>query len=278
MSESNQSSTSGGEKSLLPHNRWQVFADRLKTHFGKYLMCGLLLFAFAMPMFALKMYADLTAASLYDKFVGGEMSEAEYRGAVSALQLTTSCVNVACYAIFAVGLAGVVRIIRQSAWSEPFSLWSDFALGIKQNVVWYVVLFAFLGLCNAFGAVFMQMRDDWVAYIPMCVYLFVLLPIAMHILVQVAVYNHKVGDIVATSAYVYLKTLPVSVLFALLLSGYGWLDLVPVVIVRYLCKFLFVSVMPIGILGWFLCVCAALDKYVNKQSYPSLVDKGVWRL
>ena len=40
----------------------------------------------------------------------------------------------------------------------------------------------------------------------------------------------------------------------------------------------FVIVLPIGILAWFLYVCSALDKYVNAQNYPDLVDRGVWRV
>lgn len=278
MSANNQSSKSASEKSFLPHNRWQVFADRIKTHWAKYLMCGLVLAVFALPVFGIQMYADMTAASLFEKYVGGEMLETEYRGAVSALQLTVSCVKVVCYAIFAVGLAGIARIVRQSAWSEPFSFWEDFAVGIKQNVLWYSLLFAFLGLINAFGTVVMQTRDDWLEYIPLCINVFVLFPIALHIAVQVAVYKHKVGDIVGTSAYIYLKTLPMSMLFSVLFESYGLFDLISTITVRYVCKFLFVFALPIGMLGWFLCVSSALDKYVNTQNYPSLVDKGVWRL
>ena len=115
--ETRNSSKNNGEKSFLPHNRWQVFADRLKTHFGKYLMCGLLLAVFALPLFGVRVYTDITVATLYDKLMSGELLQAEYDGAVSTLSLAVSLVNVVCYAVFAVGLAGTMRIVRQSAWS-----------------------------------------------------------------------------------------------------------------------------------------------------------------
>lgn len=145
-------------------------------------------------------------------------------------------------------------------------------------MLWYTLLFAFLGLLNAFGTVVMQTRSDFVAYIPLCVYMFVVFPVALHMLVQVAVYNHKFGDIVATSAYLYIRTLPLSVLFSVIFMSYGLLDSVSAFVLRYVCKFAYVLLFPTLILAWFLCVSAALDKYVNKQSYPDLVDKGVWRL
>ena len=97
-------------------------------------------------------------------------------------------------------------------------------------------------------------------------------------LVQVAIYNHKFGDIFATSAFVYVKTLPISILFSVLFMSHGLLDMVSVFAVRYVCKMVFVLALPIAVLAWFLYVCSALDKYVNKQSYPQLADKGVWRL
>ena len=102
--------------------------------------------------------------------------------------------------------------------------------------------------------------------------------IALHMLVQISIYNHKPGDIFVTSAFVYVKTLPISVLFATMFMSYGLFDMISSFAVRYVCKMLYVLLLPVGVLGWFLYVCSALDKYVNKQSYPQLVDKGVWRL
>lgn len=266
------------EKYGLPHNRWQVFGDRVKTHFGKFLLCGLILLIFALPLFAVRMYADMSVATLYAKYKKELLTAEQYNGAVATVTLVASALNVVGFLVLAVGLSGVVRQVRRMAWSEPLEFWRDFAVGIKQNVGRYLIVFFVLGLLNAFDSVVMQTRDDVLSYIPLCLYVFVVFPIALHMLVQVAVYNHKFGDIFATSAFVYVKTLPVSILFSVLFMSYGLFDMVSSFAVRYVCKFVFVLALPIGVLGWFLYVCSALDKYVNKQSYPQLVDKGVWRL
>lgn len=267
-----------GEKYGLPHNRWQVFADRVKTHFGKFLLCGVILLIFSLPLFAVRMYADMSVASLYDKYKQGLFTADEYNGSIATITLVASSLNVGGFLILAVGLSGLVRQVRQMAWSEPIEFWQDFAVGIKQNVAKYLIVFVVLGLLNAFDSVVMQIRTDVLSYIPLCVYLFVIFPIALHMLVQIAIYNHKPGDIFVTSAFVYVKTLPISVLFAALFMSYGLFDMISTFAVRYVCKMLYVLFLPIGVLGWFLYVCSALDKYVNKQSYPQLVDKGVWRL
>lgn len=266
------------EKYGLPHNRWQVFGDRVKTHFGKFLLCGLILLIFALPLFAVRMYADMSVATLYDKYKQELLTAEQYNGAVATVTLVASALNVVGFLVLAVGLSGVVRQVRRMAWSEPLEFWRDFAVGIKQNVGRYLIVFFVLGLLNAFDSVVMQTRDDVLSYIPLCLYVFVVFPIELHMLVQVAVYNHKFGDIFATSAFVCVKTLPVSILFSVLFMSYGLFDMVSSFAVRYVCKFVFVLALPIGVLGWFLYVCSALDKYVNKQSYPQLVDKGVWRL
>ena len=233
---------------------------------------------FSLPLFAVRMYADMSVASLYDKYKQGLFTADEYNGSIATITLVASSLNVGGFLILAVGLSGLVRQVRQMAWSEPIEFWQDFAVGIKQNVAKYLIVFAVLGLLNAFDSVVMQIRTDVLSYIPLCVYLFVIFPIALHMLVQIAIYNHKLGDIFVTSAFVYVKTLPISVLFAALFMSYGLFDMISTFAVRYVCKMLYVLFLPIGVLGWFLYVCSALDKYVNKQSYPQLVDKGVWRL
>ena len=204
---------------------------------------------FALPLFAVRMYADLSVAKLYDSYKQGLLTADDYNGAVSTVTLVASACNVVGYLVLSVGLSGVIRQVRQMAWSQPLSFGSDFAVGVKQNAGRYLIVFFVLGLLNAFDAVVMQTRNDVLSYVPLCLYVFILLPIALHMLVQVAIYNHKFGDIFATSAFVYLKTLPASILFSAGFMSYGLFDMISYFAVRYICKVLFVVLLPIGILG-----------------------------
>lgn len=196
---------------------------------------------------------------------------------VQTVQLFSSLVNVVSYLVFGVGVIGVLRQVRQMAWSEPMHFWQDFGIGVKQNRGGLLCFLA-MGLLNAFNSVVMQNSNDWLQYLPLCLYVVILLPIILHILVQISIYNHKAWDLISTSAFVYVKTVPVSILFAFLFMSYGLLDFISSFITRILVKAVFVMLLPALMLGWFLYCCSVLDKYVNKQSYPELVDKGVWRL
>ncbi len=265
------------EQSRLPHNRWQVFADRIQTHWLKLWLCGLLLLLFSLPLFAVRFTTDLLVTAVREQLQSNIISQDTYEATVQTIQLFSALINVVSYIIFGIGIVGILRQVRKMAWSEPVSFWGDFSIGVKQNKGGLLCFLA-IGLLNAFNSVVMQNNDGLFAYVPLCAYVLILLPIILHILVQLSIYNHKAWDLISSSAFVYIKTLPVSVLFSLLFMAYGLLDFVGALIPRYLLKAVFVMLLPTIVLGWFIYCCSALDKYINKQSYPELVDKGVWRL
>lgn len=262
--------------SQLPHNRWQVFTDRLQTHFGKFLLLGLLLLLFSLPLFAVRFFADLLVTSVQESYHSMQITEQQFVDTLKTIQLFSALAGVVGYVIFGIGVMGVIRHVRKMAWSEPTSFWYDFGIGIKQNLggLW---CFLAMGVLNAFSSVCMQNYSGVIAVVPFCLQVLVLFPIILHIVVQLSIYNHKTWDLITTSSFIYLKTAPLSIVFSLLFSSYGLLDLIPSFAVKYLLKMAFVILLPIAMLGWFLYCCSALDKYVNRQSYPQIVDKGIWR-
>lgn len=269
-------SPSQADVSRLPHNRWQVFTDRLQTHFGKFILLGLLLLLFALPLFALRFFTDLLMSSLQESFHSAQITEQQFADTVKTMQLFSSVASVVGYVIFGIGVMGVIRHVRKMAWSEPTSFWYDFGIGIKQNRGGLWCFFA-IGVLNAFASVCMQNYSGIVAVIPFCLQVLVFFPIILHIVVQLSIYNHKTWDLISTSSFIYAKTVPLSIVFSLLFNCYGLFDLIPSFATKYLLKMAFVVLLPIALLGWFLYCCSALDKYVNRQSYPQIVDKGIWR-
>lgn len=269
--------TQQSDQAQLPHNRWQVFVDRIRTHWLKLWFCGLVLLLFSLPLFAVRFTTDLLVTAVREQFEDNTITAEACNATIQTVQLFSSLINVVSYLIFGIGVVGILRLVRKMAWSEPVCFWQDFAIGVKQNIGGLLCFLA-LGLLNAFNSVIMQNNDGLFAYVPLCVYVVILLPIILHVLVQLSVYNHKAWDLISSSAFVYIKTLPISVLFSLLFMSYGLLDFIGALIPRYLLKAVFVMLLPTMVLGWFLYCCSALDKYINKQSYPELVDKGVWRL
>ena len=67
------------EKYGLPHNRWEVFEDRMRTHWWRLLLCGLVLLAFSLPFFAVRLYADLSVLTLDEQYSSGQITEEQYK-------------------------------------------------------------------------------------------------------------------------------------------------------------------------------------------------------
>lgn len=265
------------EKYGLPHNRWEVFEDRMHTHWWKLLLCGLVLLAFSLPFFAVRLFADLSVLTLSQHLEVGKITEEQYKNTIYIINLAVPVFNIVSYLVFSVGVAGVMRQIRQLAWSQPTPFWQDFAVGVKQNVGAYLIVFALLGVLNAANLAVVQFDIGFVSFVPLCIFILIILPFALHALVQIAVYKHKFTSIFVNSALVYFKTVPLSIVAALVATAYVWFDSFPSFVGRYVAKVVFVLILPVGILAWFLYVCSALDKYINAQNYPDLVDCGVWR-
>ena len=242
------------------------------------MLCGLVLLAFALPFFAVRLFADLSVLTLAQRHDAAEINDEQYKQTLAMINLAVSLFNIVSHLVFAVGLSGVMRQIRQLAWSQSTPFWKDFVVGVKQNVGGYLIVFLIVGVLNGANVATMQLNLGFLSYVPMCMFVIVILPIALHALVQIAVYKHKFWSTFTNSALVYFKTIPLSFLAALVATAYMWFDSFPSFVGRYVAKVVFVIVLPIGILAWFLYVCSALDKYVNAQNYPDLVDRGVWRV
>ena len=239
------------EKYGLPHNRWEVFEDRMHTHWWKLLLCGLVLLAFSLPFFAVRLFADLSVLTLSQHLEVGKITEEQYKNTIYIINLAVPVFNIVSYLVFSVGVAGVMRQIRQLAWSQPTPFWQDFAVGVKQNVGAYLIVFALLGVLNAANLAVVQFDIGFVSFVPLCIFILIILPVALHALVQIAVYKHKFTSIFVNSALVYFKTVPLSIVAALVATAYVWFDSFPSFVGRYVAKVVFVLILPVGILAWF---------------------------
>ena len=225
----------------------------------------------------MRLFADLSVLTLSQHLEVGKITEEQYKNTIYIINLAVPVFNIVSYLVFSVGVAGVMRQIRQLAWSQPTPFWQDFAVGVKQNVGAYLIVFALLGVLNAANLAVVQFDIGFISFVPLCIFILIILPVALHALVQIAVYKHKFTSIFVNSALVYFKTVPLSIVAALVATAYVWFDSFPSFVGRYVAKVVFVLILPVGILAWFLYVCSALDKYINAQNYPDLVDCGVWR-
>ena len=265
----------------LPHNRKEVFFDCLKLRFGTIVCCGLLLLLFLLPLIAIEITYDIVNLNIYNSLIGGQMSEMQATLYKNELQLYVSLAQTVCLGIFAVGLAGVARILRQLVWGEPIFFWVDFKRGIRQNAARFVSVFAICALANVASVLCSTMLDEMpiVGYIPLGALIFAVVPIALFVLSQSAVYNVGFGKAISNGLAFYGKRLWQTLLFTALALIVGLSRLAPISALKYLLMVLCtVFLLPMYIMAWLLVSCNVFDEVINRDNYPELFDKGVYRL
>ena len=152
----------------LPHNRKEVFFDVLKMRYGTLIFVGLLLLAFTLPLLLVKILGETVFVGLYET-LGEQESAYDY---ARVLRFYISLSYIPCLAVFAVGVAGATRVVRQLVWGEGVFFWGDFSDGIKQNYKNCLLTFLLLGLTYALCSFILVLNVEYqfVVYIPIALF------------------------------------------------------------------------------------------------------------
>ena len=272
-------------KAMLPSCRREVFFDVVKLHYIELITIGLVLFAFALPMIANVLVTDLYTAQLSGGVAGAgtgdEVAQLLHESAI--VQITSSLIAIPLLSLLFVGLAGVVRIIRQYAWGEVVFLFRDFSLGIKQNAKHMALLGAIVGCVLAGNAYLYNMAEVnnnvqmmYIASALGAVSLLFLLPVGTYMMVCIPIYGNTFAQNFVQAYAIYMKE-PIKTLLMLLCCFGLWaLWLIPNTAVHFALLIVGTIGMPFILLGCFLFSYNQLDKYVNEEKHPELVKKGVY--
>lgn len=260
------------EAAMLPSTRREVFFDVLKLHFSKLSLCGMISLAFTLPFLFMTMARDGLEAALYGSGA---------QGAEALVQLTTyenlfALLEVPCFALLSVGLAGLSRAVKRFAWEEPVRVGADFAKGVSQNWKQYLLLGLLTGL-----AVFVCRYGMWAmgggfkGLLPAAMLGLALGPVAAYLSVTIAVYDLPFFGHIKYALLLYGKNAPKT----LLVAGLCLLPFVPQFLPNIYChtigRLLSGMFIPIIMLAWFLFAFSCLDKDINPKHYPELVDQGL---
>ena len=266
------------QKSDLPKNRREVFFDCVKLRFLTFLGLGAVIAIFMLPLIVITFLKDSFYANLYIQASGGAMTEEQASAAAQSGNFLFNAAAVVCYALLAVGLAGVIRIIRQIIWAEGVFFRQDFFDGVRLNGGQYVVLAIFAGfvvLLLNFAAPVDRTTAVLLAAARFSAVL-VFAPITLFCAAQTAVYKNGPIKTVKNSAVLYLKSLPTTLPFVVVFCLPYLITLIPVLIVKYVVLMVFcLLVAPLMLTAWLLYACYIFDKFINKENFPELMDKGI---
>lgn len=266
---------------MLPTNRKAVFFDLVKLHFWDLIKLGALLLLFAMPMHLLAIGEDIITGSIYAQVQNAttEQQQGAYL-TLKAVQVLRALLSTVLVPVFTVGLAGVLRVIRQYGWGENVFTVMDFFKGVRQNWKQITQLHLVMGVLYTLSLLAQQLADIstgvafWLLHIPMGVFVLVILPVGGYAVAAIPVYSTSLFNHIRAGLQMYIKSL-----FSTLLGTLCAMALYLPLLIPHLYIHLFGGVIatlltPVILLGWCLFCYNKQDKFINSTQHPELIGRG----
>lgn len=268
---------------MLPANRKEVFFDVVKLHFWDLIKLGLVLLFFAMPLHLLAIGEDILTAGIYAQ-VQDATAQQQQGGYITIMMVKVlrAAISTVLSPFLSVGLAGVLRVVRQYGWGENVFLTTDFAKGVRQNWRQIAGLEFLLGMIYTLSLLAQQLAQisvgavAWLLHIPMAVFVLVILPVAGYATAAIPVYSTGSLRHFHAGVQIYIKK-PFSTLAGVLAAMAIYLPLmIPNLYVHILGRVLASLLTPIALLGWCLFCYNNQDKYINPTQHPELIGRGTF--
>lgn len=268
----------------LPKNRYEVFIDVLKVRWNNILFLGLLLLLLALPLLLTRYYHLLVTTEIYHQIQTEIIDSKTGMTKILGFNNFINLLYLPFLVLIALGLSGVMRILKRILWGEYTSIRSDFVSGIRENGVHLSLLLIVIGSFNyavnylRSVAFYSETQNNITAFLPEVVFITIILPVACYFLSLTVIYREKFLKKIKIGLKLYLMTLPKTLgiillcIFplALLWINYSLLQLIfPLIYV--------VFYLPLALIVWFLYTCSVFDRFINRSSFPEIVDKGIWR-
>ena len=252
-------------RSNLPHNRFEVFFDCIKQRYDVLALCGILILISSIPFVTIKIFSIMAIQNM-------DSNE------ISQFLTISSLIEIPLTLLIAVAISGCVRVIKRLIWAEPIIFWFDFKEGVKQNYKYYIATTAILSVLNYLNSLtFATLDSSLINRIPSLIFITIIVPISLYTYSQSAVYNEKYSKLLSNGLLIYIKTVPISLLFSLLLSSVQLIVYIPIVsyqIIAWVLVFFFLC--PMYMMAWLLYSFNKFDKLINQYQYPEIVGKGIW--
>ena len=271
-------------RDMLPRNRKELWFDVVKLNYIPLISLGLIMFAFSLPVFFNMLVTDFYIAQLsagVSDVSSGQWVEVQKQ--IALVQNTSALMDILGLAVFAIGFAGQMRVIRQYAWGEVVSLFYDFTTGIRQNIKQTLGVAVAAGVLR-FLCIYLnnlaEINNNVTAYYVSSAFAAVLflffIPVGAYMLVCISVYGNTFSQNFLQSFFLYIKAPAKSILALLCSGGILLFMLYPNMVVHVAVALLCTIGGPFFLLGWFLFVYHQLDIYVNKEKHPEIIGKGIY--
>ena len=272
-------------KEKLPSKRWQSFWDIINNHFGKLIELGFIILFSLLPILANIVITNVNVVNLENQYTAGILSEQEAINQIFSLYNISNLINIILLLILGVSIAGSVRIYRKLVWQEGLLFWQDFKIGIKQNYKSVLLTFFYIGILNFILQYLIRLYQlspdlsgiNFALAITIVISLYSV-PLSIMIFVQTSIYSLPFLHKVKNGFLLIMRNAPLIFLGSIVLLS-PWLILFINGDLVFIISFiiLFLLILPIELLIGFLYFISILDKYINKENYPTIYEKGIWK-
>ncbi|MBO4573482.1 MAG: hypothetical protein J5762_06970 [Clostridia bacterium] len=263
----------------MPHNRFQVFADVCVNRFSLILGLGLIVLLFALPLIATVIMRNVKVSE------AETFADAEEKAVLIYSYINTAgLVAIPCAAVLGTGLSGVFGVIRKLVWQDGVLFKHDFFTSVKENGLHFALYSAFAALI--YYLVQLTLRGTYfsidagadAAVVASVVAAALYIPTIPFSFVQSTVYElgffKKFVNSFLLAMRTFYLTLPVT---ALCLSAVLLLFIKNTAVFIISMLFIFIVAAPLCSLVFTLYCDGVLDKFINKDHFPQIVDKGIYR-
>ena len=255
----------------MPHNRPQVFKDILANRTSSLFTLGLLLLFFSLPTIIIILFSNHAISSIN--------KETELENFIKLIN-TQNLLLLLSLLILAIGLAGIYRIVKLLVWQDGILFWHDFKEGIKENSKEFLITFSIIGILNFVGQyIFFNTEIDKNILLVAIVVISFYLPTIIFTLTQTTIYNLPYLAKTKNSFLMAWRNWYTSIPVFLLNTVFVIVPLVITDSIAYLLSMLLIPLLigPLLIMFNTLYTHYYFDKYINKENFKEIYDKGIVR-
>lgn len=274
--------------SQLPSNRKEVFVNIFRHNTKTLLKLSGLCALFALPAIIWILYMSLSISNFAK---GLEILSLDERVAALtkgyAQANTMYIVLIPLIMLWSLGFAGTFRVIKKLVWGEGILLAIDFFIGIKENFKQFATWFFIIGVSlfiMIFNYNYAQLNFDITtiekAGVAISIAQFVLVWFfSLFYFTQAIVYKLSFFAILKNSFLFLIKTFfPSAGILAITIGIFAAVWMVPYNSAKIITLVLFLSIGAVYcVIVWTLFAHSIFDKYINKEHYPEIYEKGIWK-
>ncbi len=279
----------------LPNSRRKQFFDIVKNEWRTLFLLGAVMCLFFIPFIVSNIceagFMNGSAEAIRSQMESQGKTAEEISSAVQnqmrSIHLLFTAINILCFVVFSLGLAGASRVIKCLCFGEGVLFGSDFFAGVKK----YWKAFA---LCAFFAGLFYFLVSyvsasltplgqthqgvNILSGITSGFYYAIIVPLILFSAAQSTIYDLSLMKTVANGLRFTLIRYYWTAIFALIVYGFSLITMIVyplIVVLVYLASILLV--LPFFFLAFHLFALSLFDRYINLIHYPQIYMKGLYR-